>query len=141
MANIWFLLLSLIIFLVLVAFKCSKKLNHRKPPSPPGFPIIGNLHQIGDLQHQSLWNLSKKYGPVMFLKLGKVPTVVLSSSETARQALKDHDLACCGRPRLAVGIMLNLKMKRYKSLKDTKFQKMKRSKWGFAGTNGHTIYL
>ncbi|XP_056859946.1 cytochrome P450 71B26-like [Raphanus sativus] len=37
----------------------------------------------------------------MFLKLGKVPTVFLSSSETARQALKDHDLACCGRPRLA----------------------------------------
>uniref|UniRef100_A0A0D3AP51 Cytochrome P450 n=1 Tax=Brassica oleracea var. oleracea TaxID=109376 RepID=A0A0D3AP51_BRAOL len=34
-------------------------------------------------------------------ELGKVATVVLSSSETARQALKDHDLACCGRPRLA----------------------------------------
>nr|QWK52354.1 cytochrome P450 71B34-4 [Isatis tinctoria] len=102
MANIWvLLLLFLIITLVLAAFKRSKRRNHRKPPSPPGFPIIGNLHQIGELPHQSLWNLSKKYGPVMFMKLGKVPTVVLSSCGTARQALKDHDLACCGRPRFA----------------------------------------
>ncbi|KFK33574.1 hypothetical protein AALP_AA5G031500 [Arabis alpina] len=37
----------------------------------------------------------------MLLKLGKVPTVILSSSETARQALKDHDLNCCSRPHLA----------------------------------------
>uniref|UniRef100_A0A1J3FLS2 Cytochrome P450 71B35 n=1 Tax=Noccaea caerulescens TaxID=107243 RepID=A0A1J3FLS2_NOCCA len=102
MANIWLLsLLFLITFLALAAFKRSKRQNHRKPPSPPGFPIIGNLHQIGELQHQSLWNLSKKYGPVMHMKLGKVPTVILSSSDTARQALKDHDLDCCSRPTLA----------------------------------------
>ncbi|CAA7053599.1 unnamed protein product [Microthlaspi erraticum] len=102
MADIWLLsLLFLITFLFIASFKHSKRQNHRKAPSPPGFPIIGNLHQIGELQHQSLWNLSKKYGPVMHLKLGKVPAVVLSSSETARKALKDHDLDCCGRPSLA----------------------------------------
>ncbi|CAA7053594.1 unnamed protein product [Microthlaspi erraticum] len=36
----------------------------------------------------------------MHLKLGKVPTVILSSSDTARQALKDHDIDCCARPHL-----------------------------------------
>ncbi|KFK33573.1 hypothetical protein AALP_AA5G031400 [Arabis alpina] len=101
MAKIWLLsLLFLIIFLLLAAFKRSKTRQHHKPPSPPGFPIIGNLHQLGELHHQSLWKLSKKYGPVMLLKLGKVPMVILSSSETARQALKDHDLSCCSRPSL-----------------------------------------
>ncbi|XP_010518631.1 PREDICTED: cytochrome P450 71B26-like [Camelina sativa] len=99
MANIWILLLLfLIILLFLVAFKRTNHGQHRQIPSPPGFPIIGNLHQLGALQHQSLWNLSKKYGPVMLLRLGKVPTVVLSSSETAKQALKDNDLHCCSRP-------------------------------------------
>ncbi|CAH8383368.1 unnamed protein product [Eruca vesicaria subsp. sativa] len=100
MATIWFL--SSVIFLtclLLAAFK--RKKQQRGPPSPPGFPIIGNLHQLGDLPHQSLWRLSKKYGPVMFLKLGRVPTVVVSSSETAKQALKIHDLNCCSRPSLA----------------------------------------
>ncbi|VVB04112.1 unnamed protein product [Arabis nemorensis] len=33
----------------------------------------------------------------MLVKLGKVPTVIISSSETARQALKDHDLNCWPR--------------------------------------------
>ncbi|CAF1920138.1 hypothetical protein Bca4012_052231 [Brassica carinata] len=94
-------LLSLI-FLLLAAIKYkNRRLHQRRPPSPPGFPIIGNLHQIGELPHLSLWRLSKKYGPVMLLKLGKVPTVIVSTSETARQALKIHDLHCCSRPGLA----------------------------------------
>ncbi|CAN8266438.1 unnamed protein product [Cochlearia groenlandica] len=102
MANIWVLSLLFPIFVLVATFKYkNRRQHHRKPPSPPGFPIIGNLHQIGELPHQSLWKLSKKYGPVMLLKLGKVPTVVVSSSETARQALKLHDLHCCSRPSLA----------------------------------------
>ncbi|CAN7023438.1 unnamed protein product [Brassica oleracea var. botrytis] len=86
MATIWFLSVVFLTCLLLAALK--RKKQQRGPPSPPGFPIIGNLHQLGDLSHQSLWRLSKKYGPVMFLKLGRVPTVVVSSSETAKQALK-----------------------------------------------------
>ncbi|KAF3535772.1 hypothetical protein F2Q69_00024479 [Brassica cretica] len=99
MATIWFLSLLFVTILLLAAFK--RKKQQRRPPSPPGLPIIGNLHQLGELPHQSLWKLSKKYGPVMFLKLGRVPTVVVSSSETAKQALKIHDLHCCSRPSLA----------------------------------------
>ncbi|KAG2301964.1 hypothetical protein Bca4012_060297 [Brassica carinata] len=99
MAAIWFISVVFLTCLLLAAFKRKKK--QRGPPSPPGFPIIGNLHQLGDLPHQSLWRLSKQYGPVMFLKLGRVPTVVVSSSDTAKQALKIHDLHCCSRPSLA----------------------------------------
>ncbi|CAN7102134.1 unnamed protein product [Brassica rapa subsp. narinosa] len=102
MDNIWVLpLLFLIYFVVLVAYKRSKRQQLRKPPSPPGYPIIGNLHQLGVLPHQSLWTLSKKYGPVMLLNLGKVPMVILSSVETAKQALRDHDIHCCSRPTAA----------------------------------------
>ncbi|KAF2553893.1 hypothetical protein F2Q68_00036294, partial [Brassica cretica] len=102
MDNIWVLpLLFLIYFVVLYAYKRSKRQQLRKPPSPPGYPIIGNLHQLGVLPHQSLWTLSKKYGPVMLLNLGKVPMVILSSVETAKQALRDHDIHCCSRPTAA----------------------------------------
>ncbi|KAL4559378.1 hypothetical protein LXL04_031516 [Taraxacum kok-saghyz] len=48
----------------------SKTLN-RLPPGPPGLPIIGNLHQLNtsDLGDH-LWRLSKRYGPLMSLRLG-----------------------------------------------------------------------
>ncbi|CAH2069651.1 unnamed protein product [Thlaspi arvense] len=36
----------------------------------------------------------------MLLKLGGVSTVVVSSRETAKQVLREHDLHCCSRPRV-----------------------------------------
>ncbi|KAG6468127.1 cytochrome P450 71A1-like [Zingiber officinale] len=70
------------------------------PPGPAKLPIIGNLHQIrGNLLHQSLWEISKQYGPLMHLKLGQVSAVVVSSAALAKEVLQTFDLACCSRPR------------------------------------------
>nr|AQY76215.1 cytochrome P450 [Thapsia garganica] len=67
-------------------------------PGPPRLPIIGNLHQLGKLPHLSLHKLSQEYGPVMHLKLGQVPALVVSSPEMAKEVLKVHDTKCCSRP-------------------------------------------
>ncbi|EEF39163.1 cytochrome P450, putative [Ricinus communis] len=103
MASLW--LLSLLLLFPLCLFFLKKKLQvktHTKnhPPGPPCLPIIGNLHQLGVLPHQPLWQYSKKYGPVMLVKLGRVPTVIISSSEAAKELLKTHDLSSCSRPLL-----------------------------------------
>ncbi|KAH7663723.1 Costunolide synthase protein [Dioscorea alata] len=95
-------LLLLSIKLVLFSSKRSVKL----PPSPWKLPFIGNLHQLGLLPHQSLLKLSKKHGPLMLLKLGQVPTLVVSSSQMAREIMKTHDLIFASRPVLKTANIL-----------------------------------
>lgn len=96
----WMWLPLPLIPLLLILKKLKAQNKQQLPPSPPKLPVIGNFHQLGELPHQSLWQLSKKYGPVMLLKLGRVPLVVISSAEAARDVLKVHDLDCCSRPPL-----------------------------------------
>ncbi|XP_057457732.1 cytochrome P450 CYP736A12-like [Lotus japonicus] len=94
-------LLLIILFILSVAQLLNPKehKNGRKyPPGPKPLPIIGNLHLLGKLPHRSIHELAKKYGPIMSLKLGQVPTIVVSSPETAELILKTHDSVFASRP-------------------------------------------
>jgi hypothetical protein len=70
------------------------------PPSPPGLPIIGHLHLIGDLPHVSLHDLSAKHGRdgLMLLRLGVVPTLIVSSPLAAEAIMRTHDHVFASRP-------------------------------------------
>ncbi|KAI6669983.1 hypothetical protein NL676_004868 [Syzygium grande] len=47
------------------------RLNSRKlPPGPTGWPVIGALPLLGNMPHVALAKMAKKYGPVMYLKMG-----------------------------------------------------------------------
>ncbi|KAI7728374.1 hypothetical protein M8C21_005693 [Ambrosia artemisiifolia] len=97
------LAISLFIFLFLLnKFRSSlSKTIPPLPPGPPGLPIIGNLHELDTSNLVDyLWRLSKQYGPLMSLRLGRVQTLVVSSAEMAKEVLKTKDLIFCNRPVL-----------------------------------------
>ncbi|KAK5604446.1 hypothetical protein CRENBAI_016965 [Crenichthys baileyi] len=65
--------------------------ERRAPPGPRPLPLFGNLFQV-DLKRldQSLFNLSKKYGPVFQVFFGPKKVVVLAGYRTVKQALVNH---------------------------------------------------
>nr|QBS13818.1 Cytochrome P450 monooxygenase [Marrubium vulgare] len=73
-----------------------------QPPSPRKLPIIGNFHQLGAYPHRSLQSLSRRYGPLMLLHFGKVPVLVASSADAAREIMKNQDLVFSNRPKLSI---------------------------------------
>nr|GEW13343.1 geraniol 8-hydroxylase-like [Tanacetum cinerariifolium] len=74
--------------------------SHRKsrlPPGPYPLPIIGNLLELSNKPHRSLATLSKRYGPLMSLKLGSITTIVVSSPKMAKEFFQTHDQSFSGR--------------------------------------------
>ncbi|MED6168417.1 hypothetical protein PIB30_011306 [Stylosanthes scabra] len=94
---------SIAIFLVsltcLWLWRCSNKAK-RLPPGPTGLPILGSLHKLVANPHRDLHKLAQKHGPIMYLRLGFVPTIVVSSFQAAELFLKTHDHVFASRPPL-----------------------------------------
>ncbi|PIA28246.1 hypothetical protein AQUCO_07200120v1 [Aquilegia coerulea] len=74
------------------------KHKHKLPPGPNGWPVLGALPLLGTMPHVALAEMSKKYGPVMYLKLGARGMVVASTPDAARAFLKTLDLNFSNRP-------------------------------------------
>nr|P0DO38.1 RecName: Full=Cytochrome P450 71D180; AltName: Full=Carvacrol synthase; AltName: Full=Carveol synthase; AltName: Full=Gamma-terpinene hydroxylase; AltName: Full=Limonene hydroxylase [Thymus vulgaris]QEU48954.1 cytochrome P450 monooxygenase CYP71D180 [Thymus vulgaris] len=79
-------------YLILMDKWRASKLPGNLPPSPPKLPVIGHLHLLrGGLPQHVLRGITQKYGAVAHLQLGEVHSVVLSSAESTKQAMKVLD--------------------------------------------------
>ncbi|MED6189860.1 hypothetical protein PIB30_100149 [Stylosanthes scabra] len=86
------LLLALTLIITVLMFLTRKHQDRSLlPPGPPGFPVLGNLPMLrGNFPHRTLQVMAQRYGPIMFLRFGQVPVVVVSNAEAAEMTLKSH---------------------------------------------------
>ncbi|WJZ89617.1 hypothetical protein VitviT2T_008824 [Vitis vinifera] len=54
------------------------KSSWKLPPGPKGWPLVGALPLLGNMPHVALAKMAKRYGPVMFLKMGTNSMMVAS---------------------------------------------------------------
>ncbi|XP_022681807.1 LOW QUALITY PROTEIN: ent-isokaurene C2-hydroxylase [Setaria italica] len=100
----FFMLLLLVILPALALLELQSHLTRRTsapgtrlPPGPWRFPIIGSLLHLlttddPRLVHRALAALARRYdAPVMYLRLGELHAVVVSSADAAREVVREHD--------------------------------------------------
>lgn len=99
----WLLIITTLVLIFIISHYFVYK---KYPPGPYGFPLLGYLPFLDPVEpYVTLTNLSKKYGPIYSIQLGKIFTVVLSDTDLIRDALKREEFS--GRAPLYVthGIM------------------------------------
>ncbi|XP_025828362.1 flavonoid 3'-monooxygenase CYP75B4-like isoform X1 [Panicum hallii] len=96
------LLLSTFAVSVVVCYVLFRKRAARKtaplPPGPRGWPVLGNLPQLGGKTHQTLHEMTLVYGPLLRLRFGSSNVVVAGSAAVAEQFLRVHDANFSCRP-------------------------------------------
>ncbi|XP_040918595.1 cytochrome P450 2K1-like [Toxotes jaculatrix] len=77
-----------ILYLILSSFGPRTK----EPPGPRPLPLLGNLLQLDPkTPYRTLYELSKKHGPVFTVHFGIKKAVVMAGYKTIKQALVNHD--------------------------------------------------
>ncbi|CAI0396374.1 unnamed protein product [Linum tenue] len=69
------------------------------PPSPTALPIIGHLHLLKPPLNLSLQTLLSRHGPILFLKFGRLPSLILSSPAAVEECFTKHDVVFANRPK------------------------------------------
>ncbi|KAK6116880.1 hypothetical protein DH2020_049371 [Rehmannia glutinosa] len=100
LTNTIVLLVPALIFLLIKKWNKSRKphISVKLPPGPKTLPIIGHVHLMSALPYRSFRHLAEQFGPLMHLKFGEAPIIVISSPEIAKLMLKEHDPNYAGRP-------------------------------------------
>jgi cytochrome P450 len=101
LSNFWLFVVGTISVLLYLAWLIPKRTS--RPPGPPNWPIVGSLFYLSKLPHRAMEELAKKYGPILYLRLGYLNHIVISNGEMALEVLKTHDANFASRPSSIVG--------------------------------------
>ncbi|KAL3536871.1 hypothetical protein ACH5RR_000237 [Cinchona calisaya] len=102
-----FTLAIVLLVLFVLTQRFFNKLQNLPPIPFPTLPLIGHLYLIKKKNipfHKALADVSKKYGPVLYLRFGSSRKVLLVSSPSAvEECLSKNDVIFANRPPLLIG--------------------------------------
>ncbi|KAJ7537212.1 hypothetical protein O6H91_12G102800 [Diphasiastrum complanatum] len=81
--------------------------RYKFPPGPVGLPILGNIPSLSPPIYRCFANMAKTYGPIMTVWMGRVPNIVVSSAELAKEVLKTYDHVLASRPSPIIAEIMN----------------------------------
>ncbi|GFZ10189.1 cytochrome P450, family 81, subfamily D, polypeptide 5 [Actinidia rufa] len=98
----WLYFISLATFLSLLLLILLKPQTPPKkpPPSPLSLPIIGHLHLLKEPIHRTLHRLATFHGPILALRFGSRPVLVISSPSAVEECFSKNDILFANRPGL-----------------------------------------
>ena len=103
--NAWMIGIILVVFLYLINWY---RRPIRLPPGPRGIPIVGYLPFMGKSPERTAYELSKKYGKILTIRLGSDETVFLSDYDLIHKVSElCHYIVClvCKLPARKVNII------------------------------------
>lgn len=102
-------LLLLFLFSIFILKKATVHKRKEPPEVAGGWPIIGHLRLLksdSQLPHQTFGTLADKYGPIFRIRIGARPTLIISSSELAKECHTTLDSIVSSRPKGVGGKLL-----------------------------------
>jgi phenylacetate 2-hydroxylase len=100
------MMLFLWIAVIIVVFLLFKFLNSTDIPKihglpePSGWPIFGNLFELGDNHAKALSQMAKKFGPVFQVRMGNRRIIVANSYDSIKELWLRNQSALISRPEL-----------------------------------------
>ncbi|XP_010669387.2 cytochrome P450 81Q32 [Beta vulgaris subsp. vulgaris] len=96
--------LPIAVVLYMVTFHFLRKLQNRPPRPFLCLPLIGHFWLLTFPLAECLAKLAERYGPVVYLEFGWMPSLSVCSASAAEECLSKNDVAFCNRPhRILIG--------------------------------------
>jgi cytochrome P450 len=96
------LLLLLTTFILYTRYKTKPPPGTKVAPGPPGLPVLGNAHQLGQQPHQQITTWAREYGEVYKIRLGWHDWYMICSPEACKDILDKQSAHTSSRAPLPV---------------------------------------
>lgn len=85
-------------FILYTRYKNKPPPGTKPAPGPPGLPIIGNAHQLGQQPHQQVTAWAREYGEVYKIRLGWNDWYMICSPDACKEILDKQSAYTSSRP-------------------------------------------
>lgn len=94
--------LLLVSFVIYARYKNKSPLGTKAAPGPPGLPLLGNAHQLGQQPHQQITAWAREYGEVYKIRLGWNDWYMICSPDACKEILDKQSAYTSSRTPLPV---------------------------------------